>query len=327
MTTSGLGARTKGNVGAERAHLLAGAMTLALLLPLAAAGPAHAGCGCDKPPPPLAAVRPAFAAPGDVVTLFAPGLEAGVSYEVVFAGAPAPVTVTAIRRRDFADGVEKPQLVVATPALPPGPTRIEIEGILRVDATEFTVLQRPLALSQSTGVTVAECYRAAVGSDGTVYLRLDISAIAARMAFSGIGRAFPLLFEARDVLIYNTQGVLMQLLGPAQAGIFAIDDPGAPDSFELIYDRHEFLTYRSEHLHEGGRGLDPADPAWHVDGTRHIDHDQLVLALRGVVEGEGLPAPGVTPAFDLDIATALLDEPSGSPVTTRLTWSAECEDD
>jgi hypothetical protein len=117
----------------------------------------------------------------------------------------------------------------------------------------------------------------------------------------------------------------MQLLGPEQANIFAIADPGIPDSLELIYDRHEFVTYRAEHAHVGGFGLDPLDLAWHLDGTRHIDHDHLVLAIRGTVEGQGTPAPGRTPAFDLTVTTALPDAPVGAVAHTVIEWSTECE--
>jgi hypothetical protein len=291
--------------------------------------PAHAGCGCDKPPPALAAVRPAFASPGATITLFSPQLLAGKTYAVRFTNDDnRTVQATAVLRRDFADGLPKAQLAVQVPSMPPGPTRIRVlrDGteILKVEREDFTMLQAPLALAQTDGETLVRGYRAAVGKDGTVYLPLDISAIAERMVFDGIGMDFPLLFDADDVAIYNTQGILMQLLGPAEAGIFSILDPGAPHSFELLYDRHEFLTYRAKHLHEGGLGLDASDPAWHADGTRHIDHDRLVLAIRGAFANGDKPNPGVTQAFDLSIVTV---RPEGAPqptTTTEILWSAAC---
>jgi hypothetical protein len=119
----------------------------------------------------------------------------------------------------------------------------------------------------------------------------------------------------------------MQLLGPEQVDIFAIADPGAPHSFELIYDRHEFNTYRAEHAHEGGYGLDPDDPEWHSDGTRHIDHDHLVIAIQGVVEFEGVPSPGVTPPFTMDVTTILPEDDPGPMSTTTIPWSDECNGD
>jgi hypothetical protein len=296
---------------------------------------AEAGCGCDKPPPPLASIRPAFASPGNTVRLFEPGIRDGVTYTVKFvdesAGSsePAPkVLATARTLRDFADGIYKPQLVVQAPNLPPGPTRVIVLSgnteVLKIPAKDFTMLQRPLVLPEADGLTIADCYRAAVGADGTVYLPVDISAIAEHMLFSGIGWNYPLLFDGNDIVIYNTQGVLMQLLGPKQEGIFAIADPGSPHSFELIYDRHEFETYRAKHTHQGGYGLDPRDPEWHSDGTRHIDHDHLVIAIQGIVEFEGVPSPGVTPPFTMDIATVLAEGSSGPAATTTIPWSDEC---
>jgi hypothetical protein len=311
---------------------LALATALALGLALGFTTTADAGCGCQKPPPPLASIRPAFASPGDTVTLFAPGLEVGKDYTAVFTGsggATASASARAVLKRDFADGLYKAQLVLPAPSLPSGPTAVTVRKkygtvVLAVAAHDFTMLQPALALPEARALTAAACYRAAVGMDGTVYIPLNISAVAERMIFSGIGRSFPLLYTSQDIVIYNTQGVLMQLLGPEQADIFAILDPGAPDSFELLYDRHEFVTYRQAHLHENGYGLDPSDPAWHTDGTRHIDHDHLVIAIRGTVEGAGSPTPGQTPPFTLDIATDLPDGDGNGMSANTIQWSTEC---
>jgi hypothetical protein len=300
--------------------------------------PVDAGCGCNKPPPPAASIRPAFASPGDTVTVFSDDkdFKVGAKMTVVFASGAAAVNVPArvIAKRDLADGQVKPQVVVNAPALPPGPTRVLVkkdpkdrdkDALVAVTSGEFTMLQAPVALAEGDGETIAACYRAAVGADNTVYLPVDISNIAQHMIFSGLGMSYPLLFGASDIAIYNTQGFLMQLLGPAQAGIFAIDDPtGAPNSLELTYDRHEFLTYRDQHAHVGGMGLDPSDPAWHSDGTRHVDHDHLVIAIHGVVENQGPPPPGATPAFDLHITTALADGTTGVLTNRTITWSNEC---
>jgi len=112
--------------------------------------------------------------------------------------------------------------------------------------------------------------------------------------------------------------VLTQLLGPEQAQIFGIYDEGGERSFALIYDRHEFVTYRGEHSHVDGYGLDPSDPEWHTDSTRHVDHDHLVLAIRGLLHGEDLPPPGQTPQFTFAISTSLPDAPDDTPVEPML---------
>ena len=144
-----------------------------------------------------------------------------------------------------------------------GPTAIEVKGPgrdFKIAREDFTMMQAPLALQQGDGETIAKCYSAAVTSDHVVLIPLDISAISDHMIFNGLGENYPLLFGASDVMIYNTQGFLMQLLTtPNAAGIYAIDDPGNPDSMELTYDRHEFNTYREQHAHTGGYGLDPSD--------------------------------------------------------------------
>lgn len=291
--------------------------------------PAEAGCGCNKPPPVAAEVRPAFASPGDTVTLFPPGNRSG-EYDVKFRRGGQTYEykdVRAVYKRDLADGRYKWQVVVRAPQLSPGPTSIEMSkgrNDLDVSSADFTMMQPALVLQEKDSETTALCYSAAVTADGTVLIPLDISAIAQRMVFDGFGEGFPLLFGASDVMIYNTQGFLMQLLTPANASIYAITDPGNPDSFELTYDRHEFLTYRQTHAHENGFGLDPYDRNWHTDGSYHVDHDHLVVAIKGVLEGAGRPSPGKTSSFDLVVTTALAEAGGGTPTLRTIKWGRAC---
>lgn len=304
-----------------RSAILSSVMAMAMLQ----TGSAEAGCGCAKPPPLLQLVRPAFASPGDAVTFFPPDNRAG-EYEV--RTGDKKIKKNAVYKRDLADGQYKWQVVVQAPNLPPGPTEIEVKGPgrdFRIAKSDFTMMQAPLALQQGDGETIAKCYSAAVTADNVVLIPLDITAITDHMIFNGLGEGYPLIFGAADVMIYNTQGFLMQLLTtPNAAGIYAIDDPGNPDSMELTYDRHEFNTYREQHSHTGGLGLDPLDPAWHTDGTYHVDHNHLVLAIKGTVEGQGPPPAGRTPAFDFSIVTALADVNGGTPTVRTLTWSTAC---
>ncbi|HEY2389297.1 MAG TPA: hypothetical protein VGK30_20275 [Candidatus Binatia bacterium] len=309
------------------------AVALVLAAVLTRSATVEAGCGCNKPPPPTADVRPAFAPPGYNVTLFSPQFVAGKKYIVHFgtSGSGRDVTGVAVQKRDLADGTQKVQLVVQAPSLPAGPTRIRVVAsnnkdtiLTSLPATSFTMLQAPLALAEGDGQIVASCYQAAVGADGTVYFPVDISAISAHMVFSGLAMTYPLLFNAQDIVIYNDQGFLMQLLGPDQS-IYAITDPaGAPNSLELTYDRHEFQTYRDQHAHIGGLGLDPTDPDWHTDGTYHVDHDHLILAIRGVVENQGPAAAGATPPFTLQVTTALADGTNGVVTTRNIQWGDGC---
>ncbi len=286
--------------------------------------PAEAGCGCAKPPPALQTVRPAFASPGDTVTLFPPDNKPG-RYFVRFEG-DQRIASDAVLKRDLADGQYKWQVIVQAPEIAPGPTGIKVDGPRKnfeVPKADFTMMQKPLVLQQNDGETVATCYRAAVTADHVVLIPLDVTAITDHMVFNGLSQNYPLLFTAADVAIYNTQGFLMQLLTPQNAGIYEIEDPGNPDSFALTYDRHEFNTYRQQHAHVGGLGLDPFDHAWHADGTYHVDHNRLVLAIRGTVENQGLPPAGVTPAFDFHVTTALADA-AGGTATVRTVPFGSC---
>jgi hypothetical protein len=130
------------------------------------------------------------------------------------------------------------------------------------------------------------------------------------------------MFGPEDMVIYNTQGYVMQLLGPEDTGLISIVDLGSPDSFEASYDRHEFDTYRAEHQHQGSLALS-SDPAWHVDGTPHIDHDNLIVAIQGVLENGSTPRPGKTAPFDFSMVTSLVDDP-GAVSMKEIKWSNEC---
>jgi len=104
------------------------------------------------------------------------------------------------------------------------------------------------------------------------------------------------------VTFYNTQGFLMQLLMNGTtpvAGMFVNPYPTTADSNVLWYSRHEFNTYFLQHLSGQPRAVDPNDPNWHVDGTRHVDHNHVILAITGKVNGTTVPAAGATPVFTL----------------------------
>ncbi|MEO6027853.1 MAG: hypothetical protein ABIR79_13390 [Candidatus Binatia bacterium] len=302
--------------------MMMGLLTILATLPTTFA---DAGCGCAKPPPPANLVRPAFASPGDTITLFPPDNKAG-EYETKIAD--KRIKRNAVWKRDLSDGQYKWQVVITVPQLSMGPTAIEVKGPgrdFKIAQEDFTMMQAPIVLRQGDGETVAQCYSAAVTADHVVLVPLDITAITDHMIFNGLGENYPLLFGAQDVMIYNIQGFLMRLLTtPNAAGIYAITDPGNPDSMELTYDRHEFNTYREQHSHTGGYGLDPSDAAWHTDGTYHVDHNRLVLAIKGTVENQGLPPAGKTPNFDFSIVTALADVDGGAPTVRTLPWSTAC---
>ncbi len=301
------------------------ARTLALLgallsLSAAAPQPARGGCGCDKPPPPPAQVRPGIAYAGAPVTLFSPAFQVGVAYTVTFTsgitGDATSVSATVVSLRDLADGQYKPQLVVPLPAMPLGPASISAtrgnrnKPDVAIGDSAFTVAPTPVALPAQYGSWHYPNFQAAVGRDGVAYIALDATAIYLPMVFEARAAGYPLRFGAEDVLFRNIQGFLMQMLmqGAPDATqpvpgmfVFPAANPDT-DSDTLHYSRHEFTTYFLQHMERQPHAVDPNDGNWHLDGSRHVDHNHLILAIVGSVNGAP-PAPGATPPFDLVVST------------------------
>jgi hypothetical protein len=288
-------------------------MTISFMLGGFHLGDAEAGCGCDKPPPPPADVRPRATYAGGEVTVVHRGLVSGRTYQVTFAspsGARATVSAVAAVRRDLADGSAKPQLAIALPSLPLGPASVEVKNgskvVLKTSDAALTVVAPPIVVPDESGDFVVRGYRAAVGRDGVVYVALDLAGMAMPRTIRAQALRYPLRFTADDLVFWNAQGFLMQALGESMAGLFRLSPASSADSDVLHYSRHEFNTYFLQHGERSGHALDPADRRWHLDGTPHIDHDHLVLAIAGVLASGARPPAGATPAFDLAISTASL---------------------
>jgi hypothetical protein len=298
-------------------NLLRSSLLLSVLAcTVVASEPALAGCGCTKPPPALAAVRPSVAWSGAEVTLFDAALVAGQHYEISFdpgtANGPARrVTRKAVSKRDLADGVRKTQVVVPLPVMPIGPAAVQIRtasGTLIADLADdaFTVAPSPIGIPTGVGVYRFENYRAAVGRDGIVYLALDFGDIQHARVFDAKAVGLPLRFESHDLAFWNVQGFLMQLLGQNMPGLFAIDASQGANSDVLRYSRHEFNTWFLQHGERESHAVDPSDAAWHLDGTHHIDHDHQILAIDATLpDGSPLPS-GPTPRFTLEVTTSTL---------------------
>ena len=277
--------------------------------------PAEAGCGCEKAPPAPASVRPSVTYAGMPVALFSSMFTVGTAYTVTFASGTTTtserVAATVVSLRDIADGYYKPQLVVNLPALPLGPTSITAtrNGATQPDLTiadsAFTVAPTPVAVPYAYGYWQYPNSQAAVSRAGITYLSLDLSGVTNPLIFQAFMGGYPLTFSAGDVTFYNSQGFLMQLLlnktsrgtTPVE-GMFVLPAPTTADSNVLWYSRHEFNTYFLQHLPGQARATDPTDPNWHVDGTRHVDHNHVILAINGKLNGVA-PAAGATPAFNL----------------------------
>src|SRR5262245_32778506 len=105
------------------------ASSLAAIVCLISATNAWAYCGCDKPPPPRAAVRPFAAYVDQTIQLFDERLVPGEKYTVRFTARDGSTDWSRGRvviKRDFADGEMRPQLRVGVPAVGLGPNEISV---------------------------------------------------------------------------------------------------------------------------------------------------------------------------------------------------------
>ena len=289
-------------------------LALAALLTCAAVfatpPPVQAGCGCTKPAPAPAAMRPNVTYGGHKVTLFHSSLVNGGSYTVKFTamnGTSASVTGTAVNKRDLADAVYKNQLTVNAPTtLPLGPVGITVTQagqttpFLSIPDTSFTLAPQPIVVPNQVGTYSYQNYQAAVGRDGRTYISLDITGISMARTFKAQAKGWPLRFTKDSTVFYNTQGFLMQLASAPIPGLFSINSGTTADSDIAQYARHEFNTYLLQHAEHLPHAVDATDGNWHQDGTRHIDHDHLILTIAGTVNGAA-PAAGATPAFTLQL--------------------------
>lgn len=285
---------------------------IALLTALAALtlpAPARAGCGCNKPPPPLASVRPFVGFRDQIVTLFDSRLVIGNPYQVQFIardGTNDWSTGRAMLKRDLADGRLRNQLRVKVGKVSFGPCTIYVwdHGTLLYRLTDdlFTVTARPVSLDEIGQTVTNSSYQTGVGADGTMYIAVDVSKVTAPTTFTGNAVGYPLTFSAQNVMMFNKQGFLMQVLDPTTPGLFQILPGDMSSSYRLAYWRHEFATYKQDHRQSDAHQNDD-DPDWHADGTYHVDHDTIFVAIFGTLANGTRPVPGSTPTFMLQITS------------------------
>jgi hypothetical protein len=264
---------------------------------------AAAGCGCDHPPPDWSVVQPSFGAPDKLVQIWADGgsFLAGAAYEVKFD-----------KKRVSAVAVRPDRLGVTVPhGLKPGPTPIEVKGPgyeRKYDAALFTALPRATRVPKQALALRADKFRTAVTANGTLLIPVDLSSVRDATQFAILLGDLPLAFGGDDVVIYNTAGVDLTLFTLAVAdatqrqwgsyyGWQVEEDTGLSglvyehkvkksalahrESDVFTYWRHEFHTYARAHGPGGSHHVD-AD-GFHPDGTFHIDHDHIVIAIHGRV--------------------------------------------
>ncbi len=281
----------------------------AVLVLVAGIRSASGFCGCDKPPPPRANVRPFAASHDDVITLFDDRLTQNGQYTVIFTardGSSDWSRAHAVGKKDFADGEVRRQLRVAVPDVAFGPSTISVydpDGhlVYSLSDDQFTVIAPAIALHDFSEGIVRDGYQTGVGADGTVYFAFDLTEMSDATTYTGSASGVGFRFRPESVGIYNVQGFFGGGLDPKSPGLFLITPGSGSDSDTLTYWRHEFRTYKDEHRKRDGRRS--PDGEWHVDGTPHVDNFHLIVAVAATLD-DGQPLPsGSTPPFRLSITS------------------------
>lgn len=258
-----------------------------------------AGCGCDHPAPCPAPVLPAFGSPGDLLVLTGSNFSTrGSGNSVIFTSGANSVLVS---KRLTSDPT---RLKVNVPgdvrweASCIGPMSIEVRTNAGVAASYssdfFALLARPLPLREAEGHFVFRNYPMAVDATGVLNVPIDISQIAAATNFAVYVKNLPLEFNQDGVIIYNKQGYNLNLFTLAVSGTEkqwgswygakVLKSVSPYDSTILTYWRHNMYEYRAAHAVGGSHYplKELADGSvLHPDGTAHVDHDQLNVAISG----------------------------------------------
>jgi len=322
-------------------------IAIALAVPLLTTT-AQAGCGCDHPPPAFAPVMPPFGAAGKLLTLNVDSndLSAGVSYDVEFKMAKGWSSM-------FGNGlaIDSGTVQVNVPGGLLGPVSITIHRgrksqAIDFDDSLFTALALPHRMPAGDSLVLLQDFTGTVSADGTLYIAVDLTDVRAASQFAFVMADMPILFGPDDVLFYNRDGVDLTLF------TLAVDDPNerqwgsyygwdvnqdsgivgtvyetkvgqSPEpgtqSDMLTYWRHEFLTYALAHEPGGSHEVD--EHGMHPDGTLHIDHSQLLIAIRGTfADGESL-APGKL-TMDLVATIVAVDNPIEPEIMAERAYSS-----
>jgi hypothetical protein len=199
---------------------------------------AQASCGCDKPPPPRAAVRPFVGHPDQTITLFDDRLVQNARYTVLFESRNGKQDWSrgkAAFKRDFADSQYRTQLGVEVGDVSMGPVSISVYDddhklVYALDDDQFTVIAQPIVLHDFREGFTQDGYQTGIGADGTIYVAVDTTNVTDATTYTGSAVGFPLRFDGRNVAFFNDQGFLMGFLDPKSPGLFAIGVGGGDES-------------------------------------------------------------------------------------------------
>ena len=188
-----------------------------------------------------------------------------------------------------------------------GPMDIKVKGHEDGDLDDkyedlFVYLGRPLKLEQSQGHYIFVDFPIAVDSAGVAYIPLDLSNIQAGMNFAVYINNLPLDFETNDVLIYNKDAFNLNLFtldvdGYEKQwgdwfGAEAVNNADPKKSDYITYWRHDFYEYHAAHQPGGSHYAHTENEDGHLvhpDGTVHVDHDRLVVAVSGLLRDKDQP--------------------------------------
>lgn len=287
--------------------IVAGVLAATCFTPFAT--DARGACGCDKPPPPRAAVRPFVGPVNQQITLFDDRIVKNARYTVLFQGRDGSQDwsrAKGVSKRDFADGEYRSQLRVEVGNVSMGPVAISVYDdsntlVYSLPDDQFTVIAPEISLHDFTETLTRDGYQTGIGADGTIYLAIETSSVTDATTYTGMAVGYPLRFDSRNVAFFNDQGFLMGFLDPKSPGLFSIGTGDDTTSAALKYWRHEFRTYKEEHRKRDERRS--ADGEWHVDGTPHVDNYHMVVAISGTMTDGTRPVPGATPPFQLVVTS------------------------
>lgn len=295
-----------------------------------------AGCGCDHPTPCASPVMPAFASPGDPINLTDDSFADAHTGTMVTLGAypmqqkkgVAANGSDRIQVEVYKGDVSREQLVLGPQ---PISTVTDQGDKAAFEKDLFTYLSRPLVLEEGQGHYLFQGYDLAVDAFGVLLIPLDVSQILDATHFLVYVGNLPLEFNAENVLIYNKDGFNLNLFtldveGYAKQwgdyyGASSQDNTDPSQSDVLTYWRHDFHEYAEAHAHGGAYATHTVNEDGylvHEDGTIHVDHDRLVVAVAGVLRDPADPdnpdkytalSPGAVRDVDIHILQIRTDDP------------------
>jgi hypothetical protein len=283
--------------------------------------PATAGCGCDHPPPAYAPVMPPFASPGRSIRIYAEGgakFKPFTTYTVTFQPATPGLVTTLLPVSKRVMALRSDWIALTVPSnLKPGPIalRVKAPGFeVQYAPHLFTALPLARQLPNSDASILISGLDAAVSMDGTLLVPIDLTGVLDPIQFALMLTNVPLGFTPEDVTFYNADGVDLSLFTlhvndptTRQWGSYfgwEVEDDAAmrnvvyddkvvfsprpgQQSDLLTYWRHEFHTYETAHERDGSHFVDAN--GLHPDGSMHIDHNRLILAITGKLRDPAAP--------------------------------------